>query len=79
LEKVQEHPEFQFCPDPYEVAQGSDALVIITDWPQFKELDFDLIKSKMRKPVLVDARNMLHDEGLEERGFIYLGLGRGKR
>ena len=78
LEEIQEHPEFQFYSDPYEVARGSDALVIITDWPQFKELDFDLFKSKMRKPVLVDARNMLYNEGLEEKGCIYLGVGRGK-
>jgi UDPglucose 6-dehydrogenase len=79
LQEVQEHPEFEFCPDPYEVTKDSDALVIITDWPQFRELDFDLIRSNMRKPVLIDAKNMLHKEGLEERGFIYLGVGRGRK
>lgn len=74
--EIQQHPEFQFCSHPYEVAQGSDALLVITDWPQFKELDFDAIKSKMRKPVLLDARNMLDGDKLAKQGFLYLGMGR---
>lgn len=79
LEEIQQHPEFQFYHDPYEVAQGSDALVIITDWPQFKDLDFTLVKSKMKKPILVDAKNMLDGEKLEKMGFTYSGIGRGRK
>jgi UDPglucose 6-dehydrogenase len=77
LEEIHEHLEFQFCRDPYEVARGSDALIILTDWPQFKTLDFELIKSKMNKPVLIDARNILDEEDLAKKGFLYLGIGRG--
>jgi UDPglucose 6-dehydrogenase len=78
LGEVKLHQEFQFCTDPYEVARGSDALVIVTDWPEFKNLDFDLIKSLMKKPVLIDAKNMLDDEQLIGKGFLYMGVGRGK-
>ena len=76
-EEVKAHREFEFCDDPYEVARDSDALVIVTDWPEFKELDFARIKSVMKKPVLIDARNMLDGEQLAAQGFVYSGVGRG--
>ncbi len=75
MDEVQRYHNFKFCADSYEVARGSDALVIVTDWPEFKNLDFDLIKSLMKKPVLIDAKNMLYDKGLASKGFIYLGVG----
>lgn len=78
LREVQGHREFEFCSDPLAVAKGSDALVFVTDWPEFKELDFSRIKSLMRKPVLIDAQNMLEAERLIQMGFIYLGVGRGQ-
>jgi UDPglucose 6-dehydrogenase len=77
LEEVGQHQEFEFCADPYETARDSDALVIITDWPEFKELDFDLIKTTMNKPVLIDTKNILYDKELEAKGFFYSGVGRG--
>lgn len=76
-EEVKSHQEFEFCADPYAVAKDSDALVLITDWPEFKNLDFDLIRSSMKKPVLIDAKNMLNSEQLIAKGFIYSGVGRG--
>lgn len=78
LEEIRAHNEFEFYPDPYEVAKGSDALVIITEWPEFRELDFGMIKSAMRKPVLIDTKNMLDSERMVEQGFRYLGVGRGQ-
>jgi UDPglucose 6-dehydrogenase len=77
-EEIHSHTEFEFFPDPYEVARDSDALVIITEWPEFKELDFGMIKSAMRKPVLVDTKNMLDSKRMLELGFRYLGVGRGQ-
>lgn len=77
-EEIRLHKEFEFCSEPYEVARGSDALVIVTDWPEFKNLDFDLIKSSMNKPVIIDAKNMLDDDQLIRKGFLYTGVGRGK-
>lgn len=79
LEEIKQHKEFDFCPDPYAVAKGSDALVIVTEWPEFKSLDFDLIKSSMKKPVLIDTQNMLDDEQMMRKGFLYLGVGRGNK
>lgn len=76
--EVAQHREFQFCPDPYQVAEDADALVLITDWPEFKELDFERVKSLMRKPFILDARNMLDGEKLAQQGFIYSGIGRGR-
>ena len=77
-EEVKKHKEFKSCASPYEAAKGADALVIITDWPEFKELDFDRIKSTMKKPVIIDTKNMLDDRRLESGGMAYYGVGRGK-
>ena len=76
--EVQLHNEFQFCDSPYEVARGSDALVFVTRWPEFKDLDFDQIKSAMRVPVVVDTQNMLNDQQMIEKEFLYCGIGRGQ-
>jgi UDPglucose 6-dehydrogenase len=78
LNEIQGHREFEFCSDPLAMASGSDALIFVTDWPEFKELDFSRIKSLMKKPVVVDAQNMLDAESLIQMGFIYLGVGRGR-
>lgn len=78
LREIQGHREFEFCSDPLTVAEGSDALVFVTDWPEFKELDFSRIKSLMEKPVVIDAQNMLDAERLIQMGFIYFGVGRGQ-
>jgi len=78
LEEIQLHKEFRFCKDPYDVAEGSDALVMITEWPEYGQLDFDLLRSKMKRPVLFDAKNMLDDKLLTDKGFKYLGIGRGR-
>ena len=77
IEEVKTHREFEFCEDPYQTATNSDALVIATDWPEFRELDFDLIKSVMKKPVLIDAKNMLDGRPLLAKGFFYSGVGTG--
>jgi UDPglucose 6-dehydrogenase len=78
-EEVRQHKEFIFLTDPYAVAKGADALVIITEWPEFKDLDFNLIKNSMKKPVLIDAKNMLDSQRLIEVGFLYSGIGRGNK
>jgi len=77
LSEVQIHGEFELCSDPYAVASGCDALVFVTDWPEFKELDFSRVKSLMRKAVVIDAQNMLDSEQMIQMGFVYIGVGRG--
>jgi len=79
LEEMRVRREFVFCSDPSEVARDADALVIITEWPEFRSLDFDLIKAAMKKPVVVDTNNLLDYEQMIDRGFVYFGVGRGCR
>jgi UDPglucose 6-dehydrogenase len=69
--------EVEFCDGPYDCAQGADALVIVTEWEQFRALDFDRLKAAMKQPVLVDLRNVYHPEEMD--GFSYHSIGRPAR
>jgi UDPglucose 6-dehydrogenase len=70
-------PELHYCEDAYECAKGADALVICTEWEQFRALDLDRLKRVMGpKPAIVDLRNIYPPEELRQRGFIYEGVGR---
>ncbi len=65
-----------FCENEYEVATGADALVIATEWNQFRSLDFERLGSAMRRRVLVDLRNIYQPAEARARGFKYEGIGR---
>lgn len=65
-----------FCKDAYSVANGSDCLVIATEWNEFKELDFKKLKRLMRQPVIVDGRNIYDPAEMKRLGFKYVGIGR---
>lgn len=69
-------PEIAFKEGPYEVADGADALVILTEWDQFRALDLDRVGALMRAPVLVDLRNVYRPEDVRSRGFAYSSIGR---
>lgn len=62
---------------PYEIAEGADALVLITDWDQFRALDFERLKHVMKAPVFVDLRNVYHREDVTRHGFVHVTVGRG--
>jgi UDPglucose 6-dehydrogenase len=66
-----------FCEDPYQVAEGVDGLILVTEWNEFKQLDMARVKSLMRQPVLVDGRNVYDPKRLTGMGFTYRGMGRG--
>ena len=66
----------EYCKDPYAVATGADALLIVTEWDEFRQLDLDRIKGLMRRPVIVDGRNIFDPKTMRERGFVYRGVGR---
>ena len=53
-----------------------DAVVIVTEWPEFADLDLDAVKSRMANPVIVDGRNMLEPRAVRQAGFVYEGIGR---
>jgi UDPglucose 6-dehydrogenase len=65
------------CQDAYEAAQGVDALVIVTDWNEFKHLSLPKLRQVMRQPVIVDGRNIYDPDRMRELGFVYRGIGRG--
>ena len=69
---------FTRCDSPYEAAEGSDALVLVTPWPEFKALDYARLRAAMRKPYFLDAQNLLDAEQMAEMGFLYQGVGRGR-
>ena len=71
-----ELPLIAYCEDPYSVARGADALVIVTEWEQFRALDLKRLKIDMRQPVIVDLRNVYRPEEMAERGFAYESVGR---
>ncbi len=66
------------CDDPYKVAQDADALLLLTEWPEFKEVDFVQVRDAMRQAVIFDGRNMLDAAKLKKLGFEYFGIGRGR-
>lgn len=66
----------EYCKDPYEVVKGVDALIILTEWNEFKELNLEKIKSMMNSPVIIDARNIYEPEAMKSLGFNYQGVGR---
>jgi UDPglucose 6-dehydrogenase len=71
--------QIQLCENPYQVADGADALILATMWNEFKQLDFARIKTSMKQPVVVDGRNLWDPETMRQLGFIYYGVGRCNR
>jgi UDPglucose 6-dehydrogenase len=71
-----ELPEIDYCEDAYSCARGADALVIVTEWVQFRALDFRRLKQEMAQPVIVDLRNIYRREDVEALGFSYTSVGR---
>jgi UDPglucose 6-dehydrogenase len=65
-----------FCDDAYACAEGASALVIVTEWEQFRALDFARLKEVMERPVLVDLRNIYRPEEVARHGFVYESVGR---
>ncbi len=70
-------PNVQMCDDPYTLAEGVDALVVATDWNEFKQLDFARIKALMKQSIVVDGRNIYDPKRMADLGFTYRGVGRG--
>jgi len=68
--------DVDYCEDPYEVARGSDALVILTEWDEFRKIDLEKIKDLLNNPVIIDGRNIFDPERLSRMGFIYKSFGR---
>ncbi len=70
-------PEVEMAGDPYAMAEACDALVVCTEWNEFKQLDLERLADIMPDPVVVDGRNIYDPQKMEELGIRYLGMGRG--
>lgn len=70
-------PDVHFKSGPYEVAEGADVLLIITEWDEFRALDLDRVKLLMKQPVVVDLRNIYRPHEMVRHGFTYASIGRG--
>ena len=66
----------QYCATPYEAAKGSDALIILTEWPEFGTLDLKKIKRLVQQPIILDGRNIFDPTRMKKLGFVYYGVGR---
>src|ERR1051325_10473716 len=70
-------PNVELCKDPYEVAKESDALIVVTEWNEFKQLDLEKVKDLLKTPVIYDGRNIYDPAVMREMGFKYRAIGRG--
>lgn len=77
FKKVVESEELSYGNNAYEVAEGADALVFLTEWNEFRNLDLNKIKSLLARAVILDLRNIYEPELMTELGFKYIGVGRG--
>jgi UDPglucose 6-dehydrogenase len=71
-----ELPDIEYCDDPYTCARGADALVVVTEWAQYRAIDFERLKSELAHPVVVDLRNVYRPEDMAAHGFVYESVGR---
>ncbi len=68
--------DVDFCDGPYHAVDGADAMVLITEWDQFRALDFDRLKKLLKTPTVVDLRNVYQPSDMKRRGFNYVSVGR---
>lgn len=68
--------DITYASDPYGVAKDAEALIIVTEWDEFKQLDMEKIRGLMVHPIIIDGRNLYNPEDMEKHGFIYKSIGR---
>ena len=71
-----EQPSIRYAQTPNDALEGADALVIVTEWKEFRSPDFDLIKARLKQPLIVDGRNLYDPALVRGLGFDYLAIGR---
>jgi UDPglucose 6-dehydrogenase len=71
-------PKLTYCDRPYDALSGADALVVVTEWPEFRQPDFELIGKRLKDRVVFDGRNLYDPAALTAAGFTYYAIGRGR-
>ena len=70
------HMQLDYRSDTYDTLQGADGVVILTEWNQFRALDFARVKAALKAPLMVDLRNIYRPDQMREAGFRYISVGR---
>jgi len=68
--------DIEYAPDAYSCVEGADVLAIVTEWDAFRALDLARIREKLRRPLIVDLRNIYRPDEMRRRGFAYVSVGR---
>jgi UDPglucose 6-dehydrogenase len=77
MEKAKEFlPDIEYCDSPYAAATGADALVLCTEWDEFRKLDLEKLRSAMAHPTIIDGRNLFDPKRMADLGFTYKSIGR---
>src|SRR6266850_1464324 len=71
-----ELPDIEYFDDPYACVKGADAMVLVTEWVQYRALDLDRLKAELAQPVMVDLRNIYRPDDMAAHGFVYESVGR---
>ena len=69
-------PDLNYCSSPYEAAEGADAVLIVTEWEEFRQVDWQRVRTAVERPLIVDGRNMLESVNVTSYGFHYVSIGR---
>ena len=81
-EHYRSHPQagrIVYCDRPYGAVEGADGLAVVTEWQEFRNPDFEVVRRLLRQPVIFDGRNLYEPKVMEQFGFTYYGIGRGRR
>lgn len=73
--KAEQLPEVHYCQDAYEAAAGTEAVLVLTEWPEFREMNFDRLRKLMRNPLIFEGRNVFSGELIGTRGFSCFRIG----
>jgi UDPglucose 6-dehydrogenase len=69
-------PDLSYCADPYEAMDGADAVVLLTEWNSYRALDLRRMKAALKRPIVVDLRNIYRPAEMRAAGFEYSSIGR---
>jgi UDPglucose 6-dehydrogenase len=69
-------PDLDYCGDAYQAIDGADALVLVTEWNEFRALDLGRVKALLRTPVVIDLRNIYRPQDMAAAGLVYHSIGR---
>ena len=76
MNEAKKHLNVEMCPDAYAALEGADGVVILTEWNEFRALDLKTAKRLLKRPLMVDLRNIYRPDEMAKAGFIYISIGR---